>query len=85
MGWPSGYPTRTARGGFTFSVTVRFNDMERVGIPASSIALWISPTDWLQYPHPGVSKAALMPSCFISAATAGAVPPMSRSSRDPRM
>jgi len=85
MGWPRGYPTRTARGGLTFSVTVRFSDRERVGIPASSMALWISPTDWLQYPQPGVSKAALMPSFFISAARAGAVSPMSRSSREPRM
>jgi hypothetical protein len=39
MGCPRGYPTRTARGGFTFSVIVRLREMDRVGIPASSMAL----------------------------------------------
>ena len=45
MGWPKGNPTSSARGGITFSVIVRFKDMEIVGIPSTSIALWISPTD----------------------------------------
>ncbi len=45
MGWPKGKPTSSALGGFTFSVIVRFKDMEIVGIPTASMALWISPTD----------------------------------------
>src|SRR4030042_7184423 len=51
-GCPRGKRTCTARGTRTLRVIAGTMVTDIVGTPASSIALWINPTDWWHAPQP---------------------------------
>ena len=72
-GWPRGCSRKTVRGGFIFSEMLRTIEIPTVGIPSFSILLWISPTDWLHIPQPGVRRTTSTLSSFNLRDTSGAV------------
>jgi hypothetical protein len=72
-GWPKGHLRKMVLGGLTFSEYSRTIDTPIVGIPAFSISRCINPTDWLQMPHPGVSRTMSTSSFFNLRAISGAI------------
>ena len=72
-GCPKGHLRKTVLGGFTLSVYFLTIDIPMVDMPERSIALCISPTDWLHVPQAGVSNTASIPAAFSLFATSGAV------------
>ncbi|GBE04240.1 hypothetical protein BMS3Abin09_01173 [bacterium BMS3Abin09] len=64
-GFPSGFPAEnfveTILGGLASPVISGLNEIQTVLIPAFSMFLAISPTDWLQRIHVGVRKTISTP------------------------
>ena len=73
MGYPSGRSTTRARGGRTRRVTSGSSVIEIVGVPAFSMTLCASPTDWWHIGQTGVSNTASTWSSARLLAISGAV------------